>query len=197
MLDLGSDVNILPKNTWEALGKLQLTYSLIQLRMANQYCIFPIGRLENVEIDVAVVKNVANFEVIEIMGDKDPYHALLGINWAYENYALIDLKKDTMTFEADEIKVVQPLEPYVGPQYMEPMDNNMEEENLDQLYTVTIETREDYINPTTNVSVSWRSIQSTNEDSELAFDNWQQGSCERFSRRCATVKTTRWIGIEV
>jgi hypothetical protein len=43
-----------------------------QLRMANQYCIFPIGRLENVEIDVAGVKTVADFEVIEIMGDKDP-----------------------------------------------------------------------------------------------------------------------------
>jgi hypothetical protein len=35
MLDLGSDVNILPKNTWEALGKPQLTYSPIQLIMAN------------------------------------------------------------------------------------------------------------------------------------------------------------------
>jgi hypothetical protein len=29
MLDLGSDVKILPKNTWEALGKPQLTYSPI------------------------------------------------------------------------------------------------------------------------------------------------------------------------
>jgi hypothetical protein len=29
MLDLGSDVNILPKKTWEALGKPQLTYSPI------------------------------------------------------------------------------------------------------------------------------------------------------------------------
>jgi hypothetical protein len=57
-----------------------LTYSPIQLRISNQYCIFPIGRLENVEIDVAGVKTVADFEVIEIMGDKDPYPALLGID---------------------------------------------------------------------------------------------------------------------
>jgi hypothetical protein len=137
MLDLGSDVNILPKKTWEALGKPQLTYSPIQLRMANQYCIFPIGRLENVEIDVAGVKTVADFEVIEIMGDKDPYPALLGIDWAYDNYVVIDLKRDTMTFEADRIKVVHPLDPYVGPRYTEPTDNNMEGEDLDQLYTVT------------------------------------------------------------
>jgi hypothetical protein len=36
MLDLGSDFKILPKNTWESLGKPMLTYSQIQLRMANQ-----------------------------------------------------------------------------------------------------------------------------------------------------------------
>jgi hypothetical protein len=72
MLDIGSNVNILPKNTWEALGKPQLTYSPIQQIMANQYCIFPIGRLENVEIDVAGVNIVVDFQVIKIMGDKDP-----------------------------------------------------------------------------------------------------------------------------
>jgi hypothetical protein len=88
----------------------------MHLRMANQYCIFPIGRLENVEIDVARVKTVAYFEVIEIMGDKEPYPTLLGIDWAYENYAVIDLKKDTMTFEVDEIKLFRPLDAYVGPQ---------------------------------------------------------------------------------
>jgi hypothetical protein len=131
MLDLGSDVNILPKKTWEALGKPRLTYSLIQLRMANQYRIFPIGILESVEIDVAGMNTVANFEVIEIMGDKDPYLALLGIDWAYDNYAIIDLKKETMTFEADGIMVVQPLDPCIGPRYTEPTYNNMEGEDLD------------------------------------------------------------------
>lgn len=35
MLDLGSDVNIFPKKTWEVLGKMQLKHSPIQLRMEN------------------------------------------------------------------------------------------------------------------------------------------------------------------
>jgi hypothetical protein len=35
LLDLGYDVNIMPKKTWEALGKPHLTYSPIQIRMAN------------------------------------------------------------------------------------------------------------------------------------------------------------------
>jgi len=66
--------------------------------MANQYCIFPIGRLEGVEVDVAGVNTWADFEVIEIVGDKDPYPALLGIDWAFDNYAVMDLKRKTMTF---------------------------------------------------------------------------------------------------
>ena len=102
-----------------------------------------------------------------------------------------------MTFEANGIKVVQPLDPYIGPIYTEPINNNMEGEDLDQLYTVTIGTRDDYINPTTDGSVSWRSIQSVDEDSELALDSWQKGSYENFSRRCATVRETRRVGTEV
>lgn len=80
MLNLGSDVNILPRKTWEAMVKPQLRYSLIQLRMVNQYFIVPTGRLENVEVDVAGVKTYTEFEVINIMGDKDPYPVLLGID---------------------------------------------------------------------------------------------------------------------
>jgi hypothetical protein len=117
MLDLGSDASILPKKTWEALGKLQLVYSPIQLRMENQYCIFLVGRLENVEIYVTGLKTTTDFEVIEIMGDKDPYPALLEIDWVYDNYAIIDLKRDTMMFEAYGIKVFYPLDPCLGPRY--------------------------------------------------------------------------------
>jgi hypothetical protein len=77
------------------------------------------------------------------------------------------------------------------------MDNNMESEVLDQLYTVTAGMRPDYINPTADGFVSWRSIQSTEEDSKLAFDSWQQGSYKIFSSHCATIRETRWIGTEM
>lgn len=52
------------------------------------------------------VKTYTNFEVIEIMGEKDPCPTLLGINWAYDKYGLIDLKKKTMTFESDRVRVI-------------------------------------------------------------------------------------------
>lgn len=94
MLDLGLDVNVLTRKTWEAMGKPQLKYLPIQLRMANQYCIVRIGRLENVEVDVAGEKTYTKFDVIDIMGDKGPYLTVPGIRWAYKNYAVIDLKKN-------------------------------------------------------------------------------------------------------
>jgi hypothetical protein len=65
------------------------------------------------------------------------------------------------------------------------------------LYTITTRTRDDYINPTADGLVSWRSIKSVDKDSKLAFDSWQQGSYEKFSRRCATIRTARWVGTEV
>jgi len=144
--------------------------------MANQYCIFPIGRLENVEIDIVGLNIVTDFEVIEIMLDKDPYPTLLGIDWSYDNYAVIDLNKDTMTYKEDGINVFQPLAPYVGPKYEDLTYNNMEGKDLDHLYTVTTGTRDNYINPIVDGSISWRSIQSAGEDLELAFDSWKQGS---------------------
>jgi hypothetical protein len=73
----------------------------------------------------------------------------------------------------------------------------MESDALDQLYTITIGMIPDYINPTADGSVSWRSIQYVDENSKATFDSWQQGSYERFSRRCTTVRETRWIGTEV
>lgn len=41
-----------------------------------------------------------------IMGDKDPYPTFLGIDWAFENYNVIDLKHETMNFEVDGVRVL-------------------------------------------------------------------------------------------
>ena len=100
-----------------------MTYSPIQLHMANQYCILPIGRLEEVEVYIVGVNTYTDFEVIYIMGDKDPYPALLEIDWAFENYGIIDLKNELIIFEYGEVKVTQPLDPYQGPRYTETVDN--------------------------------------------------------------------------
>ena len=43
ILDLGSDVNILTKQTWQKMGRPTLGWSLVQMRLANQVKVQPIG----------------------------------------------------------------------------------------------------------------------------------------------------------
>ena len=45
ILDLGSDVNILPKKSWLYMSKPKLVWSSVQLRLVNQYKIYHIERL--------------------------------------------------------------------------------------------------------------------------------------------------------
>ena len=80
ILDLGSDVNILTHQTWESMGKPCLDWSSIQLQLANQSKVIPIGRLSNVTVDVEGLRTFADFEVINIVDDTIPYPALLGID---------------------------------------------------------------------------------------------------------------------
>ena len=76
MLDLDSDVNILPKKSWDLMGKPKLVWSPLQIWVDNQYKIYPIERLNNVEVKIDGVNIVADFKVIKIMEDIDPYISL-------------------------------------------------------------------------------------------------------------------------
>ena len=80
ILDLGSDVNILTRQTWESMGKPHLDWSHVHLRIANQEKVLPIGRRSQVPIDIEGLRTFADFEVINIVDDTNPYPALLGID---------------------------------------------------------------------------------------------------------------------
>jgi len=47
-----------------------------------------------------------DFEVIEIVDDRNPYHTLLGIDWATDMNGVINLKKRIMIFEKKSVRVV-------------------------------------------------------------------------------------------
>ena len=117
ILDLGSEVNVLTKQTWEKMGKPALAWSPIQLRLANQQRIVPLGRFPIVPIDIDGVNTLADFEVIEIIDDNNPYPALLGIEWEIENATVINLKKRQMTFEGKDLRVIVPMDPSQGERY--------------------------------------------------------------------------------
>jgi hypothetical protein len=84
-----------------------------------------------------------------------PYPALPRINWDFDNQTIIDLKKRQMIFEVADLRVIVPLNPIEGRQYVEPTRGK----TLDNLYNVTT-WMDDYINPIVEGVLSWRRISS-------------------------------------
>ena len=121
ILDLGSNVNILTRQTWESMNKLRLDRSPIQLRLVNQLKVLPIGRLTQVPIEVEGLRTYVDFEVIDIVDEINPYHALLGIDCEIENQTIINFKKRILSFEYYEIRVVTPIDLLEGQPYVDPM----------------------------------------------------------------------------
>jgi len=61
--------------------------------MENKQKISPMGRLQGVIVDIEGASALAEFEVIKIVDDSDPYPVLLGIDWATDMNGVINLKK--------------------------------------------------------------------------------------------------------
>ena len=137
ILDMGSDVNILMLQTWESMGKMHWGQSHIQLCLANQAKALPIGRLSNVIVDVEGLHKYADFEVINIVDDTNPYPALLGIDWDIDNQTIITFKKMILCFEDEETRVISPIDPFEGKRYVEPIYNQGKVDYLNQIYNVT------------------------------------------------------------
>ena len=99
ILYLGSNVNILTRKTWESMNKLQLDCSPIQLRLANQSKVLPIGILTQAPVEVKGLRTYADFKVIDIADDTNLYLALLGFDWEIDNQTIINFKRRILSFE--------------------------------------------------------------------------------------------------
>ena len=134
VLDLGSEINVMTKQTWALMEKPKLIYSPIRLRMANQQDITPFGRLEHVLVDIDGVRMFAEFEVTKIVDDSCPYSALLEIDWAFNNSTVVDLNKRRMTFEGDGLRVISPLDPDEVRRYTQPIREEYHSYELENIY---------------------------------------------------------------
>ena len=76
------------------------------------------------------------FEVIEIVDGTTPYPSLLGLDWEFENQAIINLKTRKMAFESGEYRVIAPLDPLEGERFIEPTCLDLEE--INHLYKTTV-----------------------------------------------------------
>ena len=72
-------------------------------------------------VDIIGVRILADFEVIEIVEDVDPYPALLGLDWAIDMGGIINLKNHSMIFENKGTWVIVPLDQVEGKCYAEPI----------------------------------------------------------------------------
>jgi hypothetical protein len=193
ILDLGSNVNVLPKQTWELMGKPKLVWSPVQLRLANQHKIVWIGRLTRVPVHIDGVRSVVDFEVIEIVDGSQPYPALMGLQWNFANQAIINLKRREMIFEVGDLKVTTPLDPSKGKRYIEQARGN----DIDNLYNMIVR-MQDYVNLTANGALSWRSISLCASNFEEGLEHWQQRMHKVSTRRCVHItRSMCWIGIEL
>ena len=75
--------------------------------------------MSQVPIDIEGLHTFADFEVINIIDDTNPYPTLLGIDWAIDNQTIINFKKRILSFEDDEMRVVSPIDPLEGLRYLE------------------------------------------------------------------------------
>lgn len=173
VLDLGSEVNVMTKQTWDIMAKPKLLFSPIQLRLANQQRVIPLGRLSSVLVDLDGVHSLADFEVIEIIDHSMSYLTLLSIDWAFDNQVITNLKKKTMSFEGNGIQVIGPLDPALGPRYTELITAEEEACNIDVVYQL-IAAQGDYVNPTDDGMLNWRCESSCTSDLEVGLESWQQ-----------------------
>ena len=111
VLDFGSQVNILTKDTWEKLGRPQLVKSDYYLKLANQGLIEPLGLCRNVQTTIMGIFVKIDFKVIEPKKGSKSYPALVGRPWARKMKVNISLEKDRIKLKEQGKKVIIPLDP--------------------------------------------------------------------------------------
>jgi len=105
--------------------------------MVNQQKILPIGMLQGVTIDIEAISTQTDFEVIEIVDDRNPYPTLLGKDWVIDMNEVINLKKWNMVFEKTSLRIVVSLDLAEGACYTELVCDDESDDELDCIYKIT------------------------------------------------------------
>ena len=164
----------------------------MQLRLANKEKVHPFGRISNLVVDVEGMKTYVDFDVIEVVEDGHSYPALIGIGWSNDSMAVINFKKWVMAFENQDVKVIAPIDPHEGHQYIEPVRDESSR-SWDHAYNIC----EDYIHPTFDGELGWHSDIFASSESDDALENWKNRLHEVSFRKCRlTTQSLHCIEIE-
>jgi hypothetical protein len=100
----GSQVNILPRETWIRLGQLSLAPTLNYLKLVDQRLIEPIGILRNTDTQIMGILTQFEYEFITLVMGMTTYIALVGRPWGQKMKVNISLEKDKIKLKAMEEK---------------------------------------------------------------------------------------------
>ena len=115
---------------------------------------------------------LADFEVIEIVDDNNPYPVLLGIDWATDMNGVINPKKWKMIFEKNSLRIIIPLDPIEGSRYMEPVPDYESDDDPYCIYSITTQDQ-DWVNPTTDGHITWKRESSCTSNSDKEVEQWK------------------------
>lgn len=130
------------------------------------------GRIQGVTVDIEGASVLTDFEVIEIVDERNPYPVLLRINWATDMNGLINLKKQKMIFRNKSLPIVVPMDPTEGLHYTKLVRDYESDDDLDQIYKITARDQ-DWVNLTVDGCITWDHESSCTSDSDEELENWQ------------------------
>ena len=133
VLNFGSQVNIMTRDTWEQMGRPWLYESGIYLKLADQGLIEPIGVWKNVDTTIKGISTKVDFEIIDPKEGSSSFPALVGQPWGRKMKASISLDKERIKLKGNGQKAIVPIHPSQGEPWTKPID---EEVDVRQLYHI-------------------------------------------------------------
>ena len=122
-------------------------------------------------MDIDGVTTQTDFEVIELIDDRNSYHPLLWIDWAIDMKGIINLKRCTMTFEKKSLRVVVPLDLAEGERYTEPLCDEENNDELDFIYQIMVQ-NPSQMHYNDNRRTSWEHESICTIDFEEETEHW-------------------------
>ena len=126
VLDFGSQVNIMTRDTWEQLGRHRLYDLGIYLKLADQGLIEPIGVWKNVDMTIKGISTKVDFEIIEPKEGSSSFPTLVGRPCGRKMKASISLDKERIKLKGNGQKVIVPIHPSQGEPWTEPIDEEVD-----------------------------------------------------------------------
>jgi hypothetical protein len=87
----------------------------------------------------------------------------LELTEAFENDVVLNMKKQQMSFEMDTLCIIVSLHLNEGDKYNELVNEDARSSIIENIYQITWHAK-DYINPTVDCDLSWRSVSSYDID---------------------------------